>query len=84
MKHQLQADVDAMQIENSKLNAKNENLDRNLHSKTELLKTVEEQQRFLVRRLKEDNQKIVDNHKIKEHELLMQYEDLRSYFARHH
>lgn len=38
----------------------------------------------MVRRLKEDNQKIVDVHKIKEHEIKMQYEDLRSYYFRYH
>jgi bacterioferritin (cytochrome b1) len=45
---------------------------------------VEEQQRFLVRRLKEDNHKIVEEHKIREHEIRMEYEDLRSYFVRRH
>jgi hypothetical protein len=40
------------------LKAKNENLERELFSKKELLKSVEEQQRFYVRRLKEDNEKL--------------------------
>jgi chromosome segregation ATPase len=54
-KSSLQADYEAVQLENSRYKAKTENLERSLHSKTELLKSVEEQQRFLVRRLKEDN-----------------------------
>ena len=49
---------DALQIELSNVRAKNENLKRELYSKTALLKNVEEQQRFYVRRLKEDYQKL--------------------------
>jgi len=44
-----------LQTQASYLKAQNENLERELYSKTELLKSVEEQQRFYVRRLKEDN-----------------------------
>lgn len=47
-----------LQTESSQLKAKNENLERELFSKKELLKSVEEQQRFYVRRLKEDNEKL--------------------------
>jgi len=53
-----------LQTESSQLKAKNENLERELFSKKELLKSVEEQQRFYVRRLKEDNEKLLKKGKI--------------------
>lgn len=52
----------------SNVKAKNENLERELYSKTELLKNVEEQQRFYVRRLKEDYQKVQKQIAVKVHE----------------
>jgi len=59
---------DALQIELSNVKAKNENLERELYSKTELLKNVEEQQRFYVRRLKEDYQKVQKQIQVRVHE----------------
>lgn len=51
----LQTEFNNLLLEHSKLKAKYENMERALHSKTELLREVDEQQRFLVRKLKEDN-----------------------------
>jgi len=45
---------------------------------------VDEQQRFLVRRLKEDNGKLEEAAKIRQHKETLQYEDLRSYMLIKH
>ena len=38
----------------------------------------------MVRRLKEDNQKVIAESKIREHEEALQFEDLRSYMLKRH
>jgi len=45
---------------------------------------VEEQQRFYVRRLKEDNFKLAKKSEMQLQEQEMLYEDLRSYYFRYH
>lgn len=57
-KKSLAEEHERLQAELSALKAKCENLEREVYSKTELLKTVENNQKFYVKRLKEDNAKI--------------------------
>ena len=48
-------DYEKLQKEASKLKASNENMERNLHAKSELLKSVEEQQRSIIKKIKDEN-----------------------------
>ena len=75
----LKEDYDKLSKEAAKLKATNENLERNLHAKSELLKTVEEQQRSIVKKMKDENkQELLDTQKLVGIEKMM-YEDLRSH-----
>jgi hypothetical protein len=53
-------------------------------SKRELLKNVEEQQRFYVRQIKEDNARLIEENMTNVHAKMMEYEDLRSYMLKRH
>lgn len=78
-KRQLGLAHQELQQNASQFKALNENLQREVYSKRELLKNVEEQQRFYVRQLKEDNAKLVEETQTNVHARIMEYEDLRSF-----
>ena len=65
--------------EASQLRAKNENLEREVYAKIKLLENVEAQQKAMLRQLREDNKKVIEEYEIKVLEKVMQYEDLRSF-----
>lgn len=78
-RNRLQKEFERLQIESSKIKSLNETLERNLYSKSELLKNVEEQQTFQLNRLKEEKENMKNEINTRIHEQAMQYEDLRSY-----
>ena len=62
--------------------ARNETLERDLYTKTELLKTVEDQHRMFVNKLKSDLHKLDEERNYVVFCKEIEYEDLRSYTRR--
>jgi len=57
--------------EASQLRAKNENLEREVYAKIKLLENVEAQQKAMLRQLREDNKKVIEEYEIKVLEKVM-------------
>lgn len=62
--------------------AKNETVERDLYTKTELLKTVEEQHKLYVKKLREEYDKLNERLDYVTYCKDIEYEDLRSYTRR--
>ena len=62
--------------------AQNETLERDLFTKTELLRTVEDQHRMFVKKLKDDYKLLEQKQNHQNYCKDIEYEDLRSYTRR--
>ena len=62
--------------------AKNETIERDLYTKTELLKTVEEQHKLYVKKLREEYDKLEVKLELVTYQKDIEYEDIRSYTRR--
>ena len=80
----LQKQYEELQKEFSKIKAHNENLDRNLHSKTELLLSVEKQQKEFYQKTNKEIAQMKKETYTKLHEKQVEYEDLRSFAMERH
>lgn len=70
--------------EASQLRAKNENLEREVYAKLKLLQSLESQQKAMLRQLREENKKLLEENEVKVLEQQMLYEDLRSHSVKRH
>ena len=70
--------------EASQLRAKNENLEREVYAKLKLLENLENQQKVMMRQLREENKKLIEQNEIRISEQQMLYEDLRSHCMQRH